>query len=104
MGSIDVNDLGTIRSPLLKPFNYPFGLVQSVEMNDIGDPVSVKVRNSNGEVIRRHITDIILLEKSHEVPIIEEEVHPSSTQPKPKRAAALRGAESTRFMLDNDLV
>ena len=102
--SININDLVTIKSPLLKPFNYPFGLVQSVELNDVGDPVSVKVRKSNGEVIRRHISDIILLEKSKDVPLVRKVEDSSFVRPKSRRIAALRGAASTRLMLDSDLV
>ena len=72
-----VNDLVTIRQDLVKPYNYPLGLISSVERNDLGDVVAVKVRKSNGEIIRRHVSDIILLERS--------ELEPSSDLASPLR-------------------
>ena len=58
---LKVNDVVKIKTRLLKPFNYPMGIVTSIERNSLDEINAVSVRKSNGEVLRRHPSDIIIL-------------------------------------------
>jgi hypothetical protein len=60
---LEINDLVAIRTKFTKPYFYPQGLITKVEKNDLGEIVAVTIRRSNGETIRRHVTDVIFLER-----------------------------------------
>ena len=96
--NLKVNDLVSIRQDFLKPYNYPVGLVVEVEVNDINECVSAKIRKSNGEVVCRHVTDLILLESGEPDPS-ESEMVPVTTpvsRRNPIRSAALTSRSKTR--------
>lgn len=62
-----------------------------VEHNDLDEVVSVTVRKGNGEIIRRHSSDVILLETGF-VPLDADgetcDLGISVQEPRPRRAAA----------------
>ena len=58
------NDLVVIRQPQVKPYNCPLGIAISVETNDLQEVNTVQIPKSNGMIIRRHVSDLILLESS----------------------------------------
>jgi hypothetical protein len=57
-----IGDLVVLRQQFTKPYMYPMGIVTAVESNNLDEVVSVSMRKSNGEIIRRHVSDVILLE------------------------------------------
>ena len=58
---LGIGDLVSIRNEFLKPFDYPLAIVKEVEENDLGEVVTARVRKANGEVIRRHVDNLIFL-------------------------------------------
>ena len=84
--SLNVGDLVLIRSKFLKPYHCPMGIVVDTELNNINETVAVTVRKSNGERIRRHVSDIVLLENAVSTDIISDTNEVPSVRP--KRAAA----------------
>ena len=67
------------------------GIITEIELNDLGDVVSAKIRKCNGEIIRRHISDLILLESSqnYDRTVEQNSEKDLDFQPRPQRAAAL---------------
>lgn len=61
---LNVGDLVTIKTKMVKPYAYPFGIVTRTELNEMNEVTAVSIRKANGEVVRRHVTDVILLEKN----------------------------------------
>ena len=59
--SLKVGDLVGIKDDFLKPFNYPLGLVVKIESNDLQEVISAHIRKANGEVVRRHVDNLIFL-------------------------------------------
>ena len=59
---LSVGDFVAVKSKLTKPYAYPVGIVTAVELNNLEEVNTVSIRKANGEIIRRHVTDIILLE------------------------------------------
>ena len=44
---------------------FPLGIVESVELNDLGEVVSATVRKGNTKIVRKHVNDLILLLKAN---------------------------------------
>ena len=61
---LENGDLVAVKQDMTKPYFYPIGLVLNTELNDLEEVASVSIRKSNGEKIRRHPSDIILLSKN----------------------------------------
>ena len=59
-----IGDLVSVKTKFTKPYDFPYGLVTETEENDIGEIVHVSIRKANGEVIRRHVTDVIFLQSN----------------------------------------
>ena len=59
---IKVGDLVAIKTKLLKPFSYPKALVHSIEFNNLGEINALSLRKANKEIVRRHPSDVILLQ------------------------------------------
>ena len=98
-----------IKQKFCKPYFYPIAIVASVEPNDISEIVTVVVRKSNGEKLRRHVTDLILLE-SRGSPNSEtnstaldnaSEVPNKETPKRPRRAAAIRSINRIKGIDDS---
>ena len=58
---LEIGDLVSIKSDFMKPFDYPLGIVKEIEKNDLGEVVTARVRKANGEVVRRHVENLIFL-------------------------------------------
>ena len=58
---LQIDDLVAVKCKFLKPFFYPRGIVTGIEYNDVEDINAVTIRKANGEKIRRHPSDIVLL-------------------------------------------
>lgn len=85
----------------------PLGLVQNLEINDIGEVVAVNIRKSNGETIRRHTTDLIFLAKGDSSDNSINENSGSKTKVKfvrPLRTAARRARDSIKNLFHKNLV
>jgi hypothetical protein len=61
---LSAGDLVAVKTKFVKPYFYPTGIIVNIEQNDLEEVTTVSLKKSNGEIIRRHVTDIILLEKS----------------------------------------
>ena len=89
--SLQVDDLVAIKQKFTKPYFYPTGLVTNVESNDLNEVVAVSIRKSNGEIIRRHVSELVLLHRqdspTHQNPLPLEANTPQ--QPRPQRPAAV---------------
>jgi len=86
-----VGDYVSIKKNFAKPYFYPTGVVTDVEENSIGEIVAVTIRKANGEKVRRHSSDVVLLMSSASSPdpqpVVED--HPIvERRPKLSRKAA----------------
>jgi len=69
-------DIVLLKEPLLKPVNFPLGIVTEVTVNDLGEATAVKARKgATGEVVRRHTSSI--------VPLLRKREYDTSTDPPP---------------------
>jgi hypothetical protein len=106
---VEISDLVAVKQPFSKPYFYPLGLVTKVELNDLEEVVAITLRKSNGEEIRRHITDIILLEKN--IPEVNIDLSGKENKPTnsffPQKKATRKAAEScvtrNRILADKNL-
>lgn len=99
-----IGDVVTVKQPLCKPYNYPAGIIQEIEHNDVGEIVAVKIRKGNREVIRRHVSDVILIEHcQQELPSVVEAEEETSLSHRPKRHAAVKGGQATTALFDSGL-
>ena len=107
---VKVNDLVTIRQNLCKPYNYPLGLVTALEKNDLGDVTSANIRKANGESVRRHISDIVVLDRceTEQVEGTNENLPPSVVEEekrdRPVRQTAKRCRENIVTLSKRDLI
>ena len=62
--ALKVGDLVSIRDKFSKPFDYPLGIVLKVETNDLNEVTSAHIRKANGEIVRRHVDNLIFLTES----------------------------------------
>ena len=80
LSELKINDVVSIKTRLLKPYNYPIGTVVDIEYNSINEINAVSVKKTNGETVRRHPSDIIILLSS---PVTERktsnDISPSSS-------------------------
>ena len=58
-----LGDLVLIKTKFQKQYNCPTGVVVDVETNDLDEVVNESIRKANKEVVRHHVSDIVLLEK-----------------------------------------
>ena len=60
--NVSVGDIVLLKEPMLKPSNYPLGIVTKAILNDLQEVTSVDVRKGcNREIVKRHIETIIPL-------------------------------------------
>ena len=96
---LELNDVVLLKEPMLKPSNYPMGIVTKVIENDMGEVTAVEVRKgTNRETVKRHVTSVIPLLTGNSTtaanPTAERE---TATPTRPKRVAAQRGAERIKL-------
>ena len=88
-------DIVCIKTQMSKPYNYPCAVVTAIEANDLDEVVHVSVRKSNGEIVRRHVSDIIFLQSGDnptQSAVVREEVSDDTVPP---RAAAIASRSRT---------
>ena len=105
---ISVGDLVLLKEVNTKPTNYPIGLVQQLQINDLGEITgAVVLKGATGEQVKRHSSVLIPLLSVNDnadpcndvsdattVPLLSE-----STSPRRRRAAAMESEIKTRAML-----
>lgn len=105
---LNKNDLVAIHQSLSKPHAYPLGIVISTEFNDLGEVVSAQIRKSNGEIVRRHTSDIILLESCDTRGLVENNCPKVSTKSqleiKPVRQAAETSSQIIKDLISRNLI
>ena len=112
---VESGDLVAIRTKLLKPFFFPRAIVVKSEYNNVGELNALSLRKSNGEVIRRHPSDVILLQSSNSPcdsnDSDEEFKDLGSNTPKdlgtnsrPQRRAKLSCMRTNKLLSDSNLV
>ena len=113
---LKVGDLVSIKEKFSKPFDYPLGIVVKVESNDLNEVTSAHIRKTNGEIIRRHVDNLIFLtESSSNIDLTNsveardsiEAVDAANSPPKPmkrkKRAAAQKCEDLNRAIFNSSL-
>lgn len=61
--SLKIGNIVAIKKPFTKPFDFPLGIVVEIETNDIDEVTAAKIKKSNKEIVRRHVTDLILIDE-----------------------------------------
>ena len=102
---LKIGDIVAVRQPNIKPYYSPIGMVLAVEINDLDEVVAASIRKCNGEVIRRHVSDLVLLIESI---CDEESINLNSREPpkerRSNRKAAARSASKTSALYASCLV
>lgn len=105
---LNVGDLVAVRQKYGKPYMYPLGVVTNVEINDLSEVVTASLRKCNGEVIRRHASDLILIEcaspQRKSPTVIAGEFDTSLNEKNKKRQAAIASSKITSDLYSSDLV
>ena len=83
---IRMGDIIGIKSNVLKPINYPMARVLEVEKNSLEEVTAVKAKKGNGEVVRRHVSDVVPLLTTEE-PQRRVPPAPSPTEPRVETAS-----------------
>ena len=112
-------DIVLLKEPLTKRSEYPMGIVQKVQLNDIGESTGAEIlKGSSKELVKRHANCIIpLLRRSeyNDLPLDptslagkvkpdDSSVEVSDEGAKPRRKAALDGQTKTRQFMDEGLI
>lgn len=98
---LDIGDLVVVRGKMEKPYFSPMGVVVDTEENNINETVAATIRKSNGENIRRHASDLVLLQKLASVPKTEEIVS-TVPQSRTQREAARNCRSRNKLLLEMD--
>jgi len=103
-----VGDYVAVKQNHTKPYFRPTGIVTQTEKNSLGEVVSVVLRKSNGEHIRRHCSDVILLLPAATEDTAQEETKDPDSVPEddavrklPARKAAVECRNRNRMLLTN---
>jgi len=106
--NLSVGDYVSIKQNLTKPYFYPTGVVTDIERNSLGEVVAVTLRKGNGECVRRHSSDLILLlSVSSDIVDVEnseenECMDSVNAVIRPKRRAAVECDKKNRSILLNE--
>lgn len=84
---VKIGDLVAIKTKLVKPYNYPIGIVTALDFNNLQEVNVVTVKKANNEELKRHPSDIIVLMHS---PEREEEAVESVEVENPTKARPAR--------------
>ena len=68
---LHLGDVVCVKTKFSKPYDFPCGIITDIEENDLGEIVHASLRKSNGEIIRRHVTDLIFLQHNIDPPHAE---------------------------------
>ena len=106
-----MDDFVLLKESYAKPIDYPMGLVNEVQVNDLGEVTGAVIRKGRtGELVKRHSSVIIPLlrvrEFANSVDISAEGSTPAESSQtvevavsRCRRSAALAGEHKTRTML-----
>ena len=110
---IHEGDLVAIKTPLIKPFSYPRAIITSIERNNLGEINALSLRKANKEIIRRHPSDVILLQSfwdakdskdlASEGKSLESDP-PEGPSSRPVRKAKRRCLQANKELADSGLV
>ncbi|XP_066983793.1 uncharacterized protein [Macrobrachium rosenbergii] len=89
---LKVGDLVCIKSNFSKPFDYPLGVVLKVEVNDLNEVTAAYVRKANGEVVRRHVDNLIYLTETFDGPSESQSKESVPTEPQVHKTSGNREA------------
>ena len=84
--NLEKGDLVLIRQKLIKPYFHPLAVVTDTEVNSLGETNTVIARKGNGELVRRHVTELVLLEKCTDHSEVHSSVPDSNKRVKRKAA------------------
>ena len=96
----------SIKQNFVKPYNYQFGIIVETEINDLEECVAAKVRKSNGKIVKRHVTDLVLLESRNLESSQNSEGHGDlliMSRKNPKRLAAVTSRSKTNDLYTQSL-
>ena len=115
---ISAGDIVLIKEDNTKAVRYPIALVETTEINDLGETTSCSLKKANGEVVSRHVSSLIPYISDHEKgskyfgqmnTILDandsDKMHPPCEphSSKSQRSAAKRSSEVTRGLFQNHL-
>ena len=102
-------DVVSIRTNFSKPFDYPLGVVVRVETNDLNEVTAAHVRKANGEIIRRHVDNLIFIaempcnpDKVEDVGLNIPNSHPVSEVRKQREAARVSQERNKKILSNVD--
>ena len=107
---LKVADIVLIKEPLLKPANFPMGIVKEVQVNSFGEVMGTTIlKGETREVMERHVSNLtpLLCDKEYVASIPEVTKNrslPSTKVTRPKRQAAEDSQLKTAQLIANDLV
>ena len=113
--ALKIGDIVLIKEPLLKPTNFPMGIVKEIKVNSFGEVTGATVlKGKSKELTKRHVSSLIplLYKKEYgnhepETQTTKQEIDARETEEKlvkPKRKAAIIAIEKTKHLVDDDLV
>ena len=108
---LEVGDVVLIKDPLLKPTNFPMGIVRKLQVNSLGEVTGATLmKGKNREMIKRHVSSLIPLLGKKEYVNEEPRRSPkpniskdnSQENARPKRKTALKCNEKVKSLIKDD--
>lgn len=108
---LNVGDIVLIKEQSCKPYNYPMGIIKSLEFNSLGESTSaVLLKGKTKEITKRHVSTLIPLlsqENSNEdtqvYPNVESDDKPNASS-RVTRSAAVEANRKIKHLCSKDLV
>ena len=88
----------------MKRINFPLGIVEKIETNDLGETIAVEVRKGkSGEILKRHVTSLIPI--LTDIPSVKKDAKQNQSlkllRP-PKRKAAIISRNLTKRIISGE--
>ncbi|XP_068232415.1 uncharacterized protein [Palaemon carinicauda] len=111
---LEVGDIVLIKEPLLKPTNFPMGIVKEIKLNSLGEVTGATVlKGKSREETKRHVSSLIplLYKREYEAKFNDKAQSPGEdklskedeVKERPKRRAAIIGKDKVKKLLDDNL-
>ncbi|XP_068225225.1 uncharacterized protein [Palaemon carinicauda] len=111
---LEVGDIVLIKEPLLKPTNFPMGIVKEIKLNSLGEVTGATVlKGKSREETKRHVSSLIplLYKREYEAKFNDKAQSPcedklskeDEVKERPKRRAAMIGKDKVKKLLDDSL-
>ncbi|XP_064097667.1 uncharacterized protein LOC135209048 [Macrobrachium nipponense] len=111
---LEVGDIVLIKEPLLKPTNFPMGIVKEIKVNSLGEVTGATVlKGKSREETKRHVSSLIpLLYKREFEAKFSDKVQSTCdgkqskedvVKERPKRQTAIIGKERVKTLFEDDL-